>query len=100
MSRKSSILIAISWKNPFILTAQFFDFFACFLHEEFFVIKFQRTSFLNEEMQSLRYNGKNPEKKEFQNSNIGGGKRLKNENMCQCQFYKLSSTVQQHVTNK
>ena len=34
--RKSSILITISWKNTFILTAQFFDFFACFLREEFF----------------------------------------------------------------
>ena len=34
MSRKSSILITISWKNPFILTAQFFDFFACFLRHQ------------------------------------------------------------------
>ena len=32
--RKSSILITISWKNPFILTAQFFDFFACFLRHQ------------------------------------------------------------------
>ena len=38
-------LISISWKNPFILTAQFFDFFACFLREEFFVIKFRRTNY-------------------------------------------------------
>ena len=36
-----------------ILTAQFFDFFACFLREEFFVIKFRRTSYSNEEMQPL-----------------------------------------------
>ena len=31
----------------------FFDFFACFLREEFFVIKFRRTNFSNEEMQPL-----------------------------------------------
>ena len=31
----------------------FFDFFACFLREEFFVIKFRRTSSSNEEMQPL-----------------------------------------------
>ena len=42
-----------SVKNEGFLTAQFLDFFACFLREEFFVIKFRRTSSSDEEMQPL-----------------------------------------------
>ena len=47
------IRITIKWEKMLILTAQFFDFFACFLREEFFVIKFRRTNFSNEEMKPL-----------------------------------------------
>ena len=35
------IRITIKWEKMLILTAQFFDFFACFLREEFFVIKYE-----------------------------------------------------------
>ena len=42
-----------SVKNEGFLTAQFLDLFACFLREEFFVIKFQRMSSSDEEMQPL-----------------------------------------------
>ena len=42
-----------SVKNEGFLTAQFLDFFDCFLSEEFFIIKFRRTSSLDEEMQPL-----------------------------------------------
>ena len=40
-------------KKMLILTPQFLDFFASFPREEFFVIKFRRTSSSNEEMQPL-----------------------------------------------
>ena len=49
----TSIRITIKWEKMLILTAQFFDFFACFLREEFFVIKFRRTSSSDKEMQPL-----------------------------------------------
>ena len=49
--------IFILIKKIFILMkfqiANFLDFFACFPREEFFVTKFRRTSYSNEEMQPL-----------------------------------------------
>ena len=35
-------------KNEGFLTAQFLDFFACFLREEFFVIKFPKNEFFGQ----------------------------------------------------
>ena len=39
--------------HSFILTAKFLDFLACFPREEFFVINFRGTSYLDEDMQPL-----------------------------------------------